>query len=257
MDTKYTIRVLVRANKILECFTLTNPERSLMDIVRETGLNKSTVYRMLETLESLRWVKWDPKTGLYRLGLGIFEIGNRAIQGLDFYQVSRPYLEKLVEFGGQSAHLATKDDDDALYLNKLENPNVFIAQPSSIGRRLPMHCTACGKILLAYLEESEVEEIINRKGLPKFTPNTITTKEKLFAELRVVREKGYAVDNEEIQGGLRCVAAPIRDASGKVVAAVSVSGLKSVFADEFIPQLAEEVVKNAEAISRELGYKGD
>ncbi len=253
MKNNYSIRVLERAQKILNCFTLEEPEKSLMDLSLETKLHKSTVFRILETLEGLRWVQQDPKTGLYYLGTGIFELGSRAVNGLDLYKVSRPHLEKLLKSTGQTVHLVIHADGEVLYLNKLESPGSFIAQPSHIGLRMPMHCTAVGKVLLAYMEKERVEQIIEEKGLPKLTPNTTTSKKSLWHELDKIKNRGYALDDEEIQLGLRCVAAPLCGYNEKVIAAVSVSGLVSNLCDKRLPFIIREVMQVASAISRDLG----
>lgn len=255
MKRDYTIRSLERASEILNCFTLSEPEKTLKQLADESGLHKSTVFRIMETLESVKWVRRDPKNGAYRLGFGIFEIGARAVSGIDFYNASLPHLERLVKVTEQSAHLVINDQGEALYLNKVEAPGSIITQPSQIGLRFPMHCTAVGKVLLSYMDEAQVDKIITEKGLRKFTNNTNSNKDELVKEIYNIRQQGYAIDNEEIQPGLRCVAAPIKDYTNKVIAAISVSGLISNMSDEAIPILIEEVVNTAEKISSDLGCR--
>ena len=238
---------------ILNCFSQRETEKSLNDLSMKTGLHKSTVFRVMETLEKIKWVRKDPKTGTFHLGLAIFELGTRAIYGLDFYKASLIHLERLVKVIGQSAHLVIHDQGEVLYLNKVESPGIFITQPSQIGLRLPMHCTAVGKVLLSYMEEKAVENIVVSKGLRRFTDNTITSNSDLYKALSKTREEGYAIDNEEVQLGLRCVAAPIQDYTGKVVAAVSISGLVSRLSDDKIPYLVNVVKETGEKISRDLG----
>lgn len=257
MKNDYSIRVLHRAAMILNCFTLSEPEKSLVQLASETGLHKSTVFRIMETLEGIQWVRKDPFTGIYRLGFAVFELGARAVQGLDLYKASSSHLEKLVKKTGQSAHLVIHDQGEALYLNKVESPGAYVALPSQIGIRFPMHCTAVGKVLLSYLDEKEVERIIREKGLNKVTPKTISQKEDLMKEIRLIRERGYAFDNEEIHLGLKCVAAPIRDYTGKVIAAASVTGLSSNFSEKRLPSLIEAVVSVAKDISESLGYRNN
>lgn len=253
MRPDYSIRVLMRAAKVLDCFSGVGPEKSLTELADETGLNKSTVFRILETLEKLKWVKREAKSGLYSLGMGIFELGSRAVFGLNFYNVSRAFMDDLVSITGQSVHLVVLDDGEALYLNKVEKPGVFITQPSNVGYRLPLHCTAVGKVLMAFMNDNEVEEIIQKRGMPRFTKNTIVEKRELQQALQKVKIEGYALDDEEIRLGLRCVAAPIKDHTGNVVAAISVSGLTAYFNDNELPQLSEAVITTAREISRELG----
>ncbi len=253
MKPDYSIRVLTRTAEILDCFSAMEPEKSLTGLASETGLHKSTVYRILETLEGLNWVRREAKSGLYRLGVGIFELGSRAVCGLNFYNVSRSYMDDLVNLTGQSVHLVVHDNGEALYLNKIEKPGAFITQPSNVGYRLPMHCTAVGKVLMAFMSKKEVEAIIQKKGLPRFTENTIVEKDDLLRALSEIRSKGYALDDEEIKVGLRCIAAPIKGHTGNVVATISVSGLTSFFNDEKLPELTKGVTGTARKISGELG----
>lgn len=253
MKPDYTIRILTRTAEILNCFTVMEPEKRLTSLASETGLHKSTVYRILETLEGLNWVRREEKSGLYRLGVGIFELGSRAVGGLDFYNVSRPFMDDLVNLTGQSVHLVVHDNGEALYLNKIEKPGAFITQPSNVGFRVPLHCTAVGKVLMAFMSEQEVEAIIQKRGLPRFTEKTIVSKANLLRALLEIRRKGFAIDDEEIKVGLRCVAAPIKDHMGYVLAAISVSGLTSYFNDTKLPELCQLVTDTARKISSELG----
>lgn len=255
MKNNYTIRSLERAAEILNCFTLYEPEKTLKQLADESGLHKSTVFRIMETLEDIKWVRKDPKTGAYRIGFGVFELGARAVSGIDFYNASLPHLERLVRVTEQSAHLVINDQGEALYLNKVEAPGSIITQPSQIGLRFPMHCTAVGKVLLSYMDNANVEQIISEKGLKKLTGNTISNKDDLMDEIKKIKSQGYAIDNEEIQPGLRCVAAPIKDYKNKVVAAISVSGLMSNMSDEALPLVIGEVVNTADKISSDLGCR--
>jgi len=255
LDREYAVRSLERASEILSCFTLYEPEKSLKQLSEETGLPKSTVFRLLDTMERIKWVRRDPRVGTYRVGFGIFELGTRAIRGNDFYQVSLFHLEKLVKLTEQSAHLVIQDQGEVLYLNKVEAPGSLIAQPSQIGLRFPMHCTAVGKVLLSFMEEKYARAIIAAKGLKKMTRYTIVEVDDLLREAQSIRQKGYAIDNEEIQLGLRCVAAPIKDFSGKVIAAISVSGLVSNLSDHNLPYIIEQVIHTAGNISSDLGCR--
>lgn len=252
----YSIRVIGRMAEVLNCFTCKEPVQSLMSVTRTTGLHKSTVFRILDTLEQLEWVRRNPKTGTYRLGFGLFELGFRAVQGLDFYDISLPHLESLVKVTKQTAHLVVHDNGKALYLNKVEGPNAIVVQPSQIGLRLPMHCTAVGKVLLSDMAPEKVAALMDKEGMAKITANTIDDKAELYQALVEVRKQGYALDNEEIQVGLRCVAAPIKDFTGKVVAAISVSGLSAAITKDNLSFLVDAVKKTAFSISKELGWTG-
>lgn len=255
MDRDYTVRVLERAAEILNCFTLHEPEKTLKQLSAETGLHKSTVFRLLDTLERIQWVRKDPKVGTYRMGFGIFELGTKAISGNDFYHVSLFHLEKLVKLTEQSAHLVIHNQGEVLYLNKVEFPGSIITQPSQIGLRFPMHCTAVGKVLLSFMEEEQARRVIATKGLKRMTKNTLCEEMDLLNEMQKIRQEGYAIDNEEIQLGLRCVAAPVKDHSGKVIAAISVSGLNANLSEQRLPYIIAQVTHTAGNISSDLGCR--
>lgn len=250
----YSIRVIGRMAKVLHCFTRQDPVQSLMDITRATGLHKSTVFRILDTLEQLEWIRRDPQTGTYRLGFGLFELGSRAIQGLNFYEASIGHLKELVKITQQTVHLVVHDNGKALYINKVEEPGAIVVQPSQIGLRLPLYCTAVGKVLLSDMPPAKVTALLEKEGMARITANTIDEPAALFADLAGIREQGYALDDEEIQVGLRCVAAPVRDFTGKVVAAISVSGLTAVFSEERLPFFVEALKKTALRLSAEIGW---
>lgn len=254
MKNNYKIRVLERAVKILDCFTSREPEKSLAAISRETGYNKSTVFRILVTMEELDWIRAVPDKGLYCLDVGLFELGSRAVNGLDFYMISRQYMDELAKKTNLTTHLVIHDNGEVLYLNKMEIPGSVMSTPSNIGLRVPMHCTAVGKTLLAYMTRDRVEEVLKEKGLPAITNNTITSREKLFQELDKIYEQEHAIDHEELQLGVKCVAAPVRDHTGNVVAAISASGLSTNMSDENMVLVVDEVKKAAEGISYNLGY---
>lgn len=250
----YSIRVIGRMAEVLNCFTRKEPVQSLGDITLATGLHKSTVFRILDTLEQLEWIRRDQRNGAYRLGFGLFEIGFRAVQGLDFYEASLPHLEELMRVTQQPVHLVIHDNGKALYINKVENLGAVISQPSQIGVRLPMHCTAVGKILLSGMPTEKVAELLASEGLAKMTANTISQPVHLYKALEEIRRKGYSLDDEEIQVGLRCVAAPIKGFSGKIIAAISISGLTAIFTGERLSFYIKEIINTAARISAELGY---
>ncbi|NLZ29085.1 MAG: IclR family transcriptional regulator [Firmicutes bacterium] len=173
---------------------------------------------------------------------------------MDFYEASLPHLEELVKVTQQPVHLVIHDNGKALYINKVENPGAVISQPSQIGVRLPMHCTAVGKVLLSGMTTEKVADILAKEGLAKITANTISQPADLHRALEEIREKGYALDDEEIQVGLRCIAAPIKDFNNKIVAAISISGLTAIFTKDLLPFYVKEIKGAAARISVELGY---
>jgi IclR family KDG regulon transcriptional repressor len=250
----YRIQVLDRAVAILELLWQHGRELNVQAISAGVGVNHNTVRRILKALAYHGLVEEDG--GSYRLGMKLFELGSSVVARLDVRVRARPYLERLVLETGETAHLCILDRGEVLYLDKHE-PMRTMRIPSEIGRRNPAHCTAVGKALLAYLPEPELEELVRQQGLRAYTSRTITTLVELKRELAQVREQGYAVDNEEFEEGLKCVGAPVRDYSGRVVASISIAGPAFRLTEERIPVLAQSVMEVARELSRELGYRAE
>jgi DNA-binding IclR family transcriptional regulator len=227
---------------------------SLFELSERLDLHKSTIHRLLMVLERLRLVERHGESGKFGLGLKLFELGSKASGRLGLGERARPHLERLAATAGETAHLCVLDDGEVLYLAKVE-PSRTVRVPSSIGQRNPVHCTAVGKALLAFLPDDEVDALIRRRGLKAYTRSTIVTPPLLRRALRVIRERGYAVDDEEIEEGLRCVGAPVRDHSGRVVASVSVAGPAFRLTRNQIPSVARLVMKAARELSAELGHR--
>ena len=250
----YRVQVLDRALGILELLYRDGPELRLIELSEQLRLHKSTVHRLLGVLEQHRFVEKSSNNGKYRLGLKLFELGSKAIAHLDLRERAQRYLQRLAFEIGETAHLCILDDGEVLYLEKVETPRT-VRVPSIVGRRYPAHCGAAGKSLLAFLAEDELEELIKRRGLKAYTRNTLTTPAQLRDGLRLVRERGYAIDNEEFEEGLECIGAPVRDYSGKVVASMSIAGPTSRVTEDRVPVLARSVIDAAQALSAELGYQ--
>jgi DNA-binding IclR family transcriptional regulator len=251
-DDRYRVQVVDRVLEILEAFSIDAPELGVSELSRTTGLNKGTAHRLLSALERHRLVEQDGTTGRYHLGLRLWELGNRAVARLELPGPAMPALHQLSADTGETAHLAVLDDGDVLYIAKVESKRP-LRIPSQVGRRLPPHCTGIGKVLLAWLPPAELDQLIRRRGLPRFTPYTICDPKDLQSELMLIRHRGYALDREELEQGLRCVAAPIRDRSAQVIAAISVAGPSVRVNEGETPRLAEAVLHAAHSISRILG----
>ncbi len=250
----YQVQVLDRAVAILETLAARDEDLSLFEIAERLRLHKSTIHRLLMVLERHRLVERRADGGKYGLGLRLFEFGSKAFTRLGLGERARPHLEKLAAETGETAHLCILDGGGVLYLEKVE-PSRTVRVPSSVGQRNPAHCTAVGKALLAYLPERNLEALLESRGLKAYTRNTITTPALLQRELRTIRQRGYAIDDEEIEEGLRCVGAPVRDHSGRVVASMSIAGPAFRVTRAKAPALARAVMKVADAFSSELGYR--
>jgi DNA-binding IclR family transcriptional regulator len=183
----------------------------------------------------------------------LFKLGNQAVARINLREIAKPHLITLMEETQESVHLAIPDDNQVLYLEKVEGPHA-LRMPSRVGRRIPMYCTSLGKAMLSCLGEDQIRPIIKSQDLRGYTPNTITKVDKLLTELRRVRKLGYAVDNEEIELGLTCVGAAIRNHAGEMVGAISIAGPSVRLRAARIPALAKAVMRVASAISTELGY---
>lgn len=246
--------MLDRALAILDILSAEGPDLSLGEISDKLELHKSTAHRLTMVLERHKLIERNSGSGRYRLGLKLFELGTRAISHLDLRERARPVLDRLVLETSETVHLGILEDTEVLYLDKVE-PARSVRMSSSVGRRNPAYCTAMGKATLAHLPDAQVEEIVRKHGLKAMTANTITSFLDLKTELKAVRERGYAVDDEEIEEGVRCVGCVVRNFSGAPVGAISVSGPAFRVTKEKVKSLARAVMASASILSAELGFK--
>ncbi|MEO6349147.1 MAG: IclR family transcriptional regulator [Candidatus Limnocylindrales bacterium] len=245
-------QVVDRVLDILEAFEWLGPQLGVSELSRALNLKKATTHRLLASLRRRDIVAQDPVTRRYQLGMRLWQLGMLALNQVDWIDRARPYLRQLRDETGETTHLAILDEGQVLYIDKVESEH-SLRMPSQVGRRLPAHCTGVGKALLAYLTAAALADVIERHGLPSFTPATIIERHILVAELASIRERGYAVDDEEIEPGLRCIAAPIRGHSGDVVAAISIAGPSSRVRREEVDRYADRVVAAARQASAALG----
>lgn len=243
------LRSVSNALAVLEVLgECTETGMGVSQVARKLGLGKSSCHRLLVTLESKGFVRQNPETGKYLLGAKTIILAGKYLDSLQVYEICRPVLQTLAEQTGETAHVAVLDGDKALFISKVDSKNPF-RMISYIGWRAPLHCTALGKVLLAFAGN---QDLVNSIPLEPMTPKTIVDRRRLTQELESIRRRGWSMDDEESQLGLRCYAAPIRNHRGEVIAAVSVSGPvarnKSTNKD-FVLQAAQE-------ISLRLGYAG-
>lgn len=239
---------------IIELLAKEQREMSLTEISRVLDWPKSTVHGIISTLRDFDYIEQSDKTGWYDLGIRFFEVGNIVARKWDIGEVARPILKRLNEQTGETVQLAVEQQGEVLYLEKLESTNV-IRLVSQVGSRLPMHCSGLGKVLMAYMDESRVRQIIRDHGLAKFTDYTISTQQALFRELELVRERGYAMDNNEIMIGLRCIAFPIFDGNGDATYSISISGLIHHLDGTHLERCTQLLKKAANDISTQLASK--
>lgn len=246
------IQSVSRASAIIEALSNYNT-LGITELGKLLGLHKSTVYGLVSTLEHEGYVCQNSQTGKYALTLKMYEIGSRVFGKLDLRKIARPYIEQIVLRHHETAHLVVPDGLEIVYIDKVEcTQSMRIC--SNVGKRMPFHCTGVGKVLLANMPEEQANDILRKKGMEAFTENTIIDFNLLIKELEKIKAQGYAIDNEEAEIGLKCVAAPIRDINGEVIAATSVSGPKVRMDDEKINEIVKDLLIMNQEISAHLGY---
>lgn len=257
MKEEKLVNSVVRSLNILETLA-SEPEEGLgiTELSKRLGLAKSTTHRLLMTLNQKGYVVQEMKSENYKLGLRILYLYSSLLESLNLRKVTRRFMEELVNKVDETVHLVIRDDCEVVYIDKVESTKSSIRMASQIGKRAHMHCTGVGKVLLSELDWREVEYIIGETGMPKFTGKTITNPEDLRQHLRKVRKDGWALDDVENEDGIRCIAAPIRDHSGKIIAAISISGpIFRVTEERVHHELKPLIIETSRLISYELGYK--
>ena len=245
---------VLRAIQILEYLATAKRPRSLSAISDDMEMNKSTVYRFLVTLAQEGYVVQDETSGQYRLGPRVAWLAAQFLESIDVRGVARPVLERLGQASGETIHLAILDRDNIMYIDKIDGHQA-VRMASFVGSRAPVHSTSVGKVLLAHQPESQWDRYIDEVGLTPCTPNTITDAGVFHEHLQQVRQQGYAIDELENEDGIRCVAAPIRNHVGMVVAAISITGWNVTMTQDTITQLIPLVREGCREVSEKLGYQ--
>jgi DNA-binding IclR family transcriptional regulator len=249
----YQIQVLDRALALLDALSQQGPDLALGEISQSLKLHKSTAHRLIMVLERHRLLERNSRTGRYRLGLKLFELGTKAVSQLDLREQARPFLERVVLETGETVHLCIYDDGEVVYVDKVE-PARSVRLASSVGRRNPAYCTAVGKAIMAYLPEAQIDDAVRKHGLHPLTTKTVSTLAEFKTELERIRERGYSIDDEENEEGVSCVGAVVRGFDGDAVAAISVSGPTFRLGKEKVALIAQSVIAAAEGLSKELGF---
>ena len=254
MKDRYLINSILRACNILKCFSGEKAHFKVSEVARLLHLDRSTTYRILLTLERGGFLEKDEKTGEYSLGVATFEVGSAYLGRADFIQIAKPVMSHLALEVQETVHLAILSETEILYLDKVDSPRT-LGVMSKVGQRGPAYCTALGKVLLASLPEDERSEILGRIQFNPYTPNTITSRKGLIEELKEVRRRGYARDHREIEEDVECIAAPVRNHLGDVIASISISGPQRKINIPRERMFAGQVMKAAALISSKMGYK--
>lgn len=247
------VRALERGLRLLE--ELGGGEAlSLSELARRTELTPSTTYRLLETLRRRRFVDWDETSGLWRIGLRAYQIGQAFCHPNSLSSLALEAMQQLVACVNETVNLAVLDGTEAVYIQQVESSQM-LRMFTQLGARVPLHCTGVGKVLLAWRPPEEVRRLLGPEPLPAFTPNTLTRLEAILRELARVQQQGYALDREEREIGVRCLAAPVRDATGRVVAALSLSAPAVRLPDSRLTELVPAVLETAQNLSLRLGWQ--
>jgi DNA-binding IclR family transcriptional regulator len=254
MEGKYNfIQSVGRAFSILEQFSSNERTLGLTTIAKRVGLHKSTCFGLLHTLQQLGYIQQESESGQYSLGLKAFQLGQAYIDGKDLRNVTHPFLLQVVEKIRETVHLVVPAGLRAVYIDKVEAPHAMTIS-SRIGQEASLHSTAVGKVLLAYMCEEDRAKVFS-EGLQRFTQQTITDEDQMREHLQRVRERGYAIDDQEREVGLRCVAAPIFDARGQAIGAISISGTSPRMTRQKLDEFSQTIKQSALEISRLLGYR--
>jgi IclR family KDG regulon transcriptional repressor len=248
------VQAVARTLRILEVLAAEG-ELGLTDLAARVGVHKSTLYRFMCTLCDLGYVRRDPDTERFSLRLKIFEIGSSVYARLDLVKLASPTLERLSSATQETVHLAILDDGQLVYLSKIESKrSLRVSMQSRVGLTAPAYCTGVGKVLLAWAQTSFLDAYLKRCEFIRYTEKTIPDRLRLAAELQAIRNRGWAVDDEEHEYGVRCVAAPVREKGGGVVAALSIAGPTVRMGPDRLGSIRTLVCEAADELSAALGY---
>jgi IclR family KDG regulon transcriptional repressor len=241
------------AVRLLKAFSEQQTEIGISDLARRLGVAKSTVHRLAVTLVADGMLEQNPDSGKYRLGISLFRLGSLVRRRMSVSNEARPLLRELREKVNETVHLAVLDGNEIMYVYNLESTQA-IRMRSDVGVRKPAYCTAEGLAILAFQPQSVIESVVGA-GLTARTPQTITDADKLRRALETVRQRGCAVEDEESELGMRCIAAPLRNDAGEVVAAIGLAGPVSRLSKKALATYVPHVIETAAAISARLGYR--
>ncbi|GAK05338.1 transcriptional regulator, IclR family [Geomicrobium sp. JCM 19037] len=250
------IQSIDRALRVLDLLKDHHFGLGVTELSHRLGVAKSTVHRILSSMEDHGYVRQEPNNGNYRLGLKFLEMQQYVLKQMEITAIARPFLDDLSREANEIVHLVEQQDFEVVYLDKVEHHSNTIRIYSRIGRRAPMHCTGVGKVLLSHLTDSKLEHYFqNVTSRKKFTEHTLTTKIEIKDAITRIKDLGYSVDNEEHERGIRCVAAPVFNHLGEVNHGVSVTGPLDRMDDQRLEEVIGLLTATCGRISKELGYQ--
>lgn len=250
---KARLSSVANSMRLLTSFSGDEDELAITTLAQRLGLAKSTVHRLASTLVSAGFLEQNRDTGRYRLGVALFELGALVRRRMDVANEARPHLRELLEKTGETVQLGIVDHYSVLYVYEMESRRA-IRMAAAVGARAPLHCTAVGKVLLAFQAVDYIREVLDR-GLTSFTEKTVTRRDAVLALLEDVRSRDYAIDDEESEIGLRAIAAPVRNQNGLVIAALGVAAPVQRMNKKVMQTSVPSVISIAQAVSARLGYQ--
>lgn len=254
--SRYAVKAVDKALRILETLGRDSAELSLIELSRHLNIEKSTLHRLLGTLEGRGFIRKDPLSLRYSLGIRMLELGTAVTARSALGRTAAPVLDRLAVRCRNTVNLAILDRDEVLYVARRDSPEP-LRLTVEVGRRIPAHCTALGKAMLAFRPVAEVRRLFSRRRrLARFTPNTIASPRDLVAQLEVVRRSGVALDREELTLGIRCLAAPILDLTQYACAAISITAPNATVDEERVAELRPVVLEAVTEVSKALGGPG-
>ena len=251
-----SVQSVERAIDILESFSAEEPGLGVGELSRRVSLPKSTVFRLLTTLESRGFIAQNSETSLYHLGVKLIPLVNSVFVYSDLRRTARPHLRSLADTLEETTSLSILVDSEIINLDQVEFRGRLVVRAGGTGNRMPFHATSAGKVIAAFLPEAEMEALL-ASNLPALTPDTITDADTLRGELMQVRSRGYATSFDEIEKGLHAISTPVCNHEGNVIACVSVSGPSYRLTRSRIGAASPHVIQTADQISRELGLTQD
>ena len=247
-----SVRAVDRALDVLLCFTKQTPELTMTQIADMVGIHKSTAHRLLATLEQRRFIQRDQDTGFYRLGIRLVQMAYLTLEQNDLRRLAAPFMHQLCDLYEENIDLAVLDDNDVVFINIFEGSH-RVKLAAAIGQRLPAFATASGKAILGFLPEKKVRQIME-KGMPQLTPYTLSTSEGLIENLATVRQRGFAVSEQELEEQINAVGAPIFDQDKNPIASIAVAGPAYRLPLERMLTIAPILVATANEISQEIRF---
>jgi len=251
-DDRGSLKSMQKLMAVLDCFSVYEQSLTLNDIAVRCGIPKTTAHRLVTSLREVKLLEQDHERDRYRMGIRLFELGSIVLANLDIFSRSRHLVQRLMDTTGEDSHLCVFDGTNVISVEHIEPGSGRVNWTTALSIS-PAYCTGVGKAVLAYQDSAVLAKIV-RGGLRPFTPNSITDPDVLAADLEATRQRGYSIDNAEHQPLIRCIAAPIRNVTGRVFAAVSASGPASRMTDDRLFSFAPLVMATADEISRLSGY---